>query len=385
AYDRVAFQLYNNGKLVFTSAGNGWEINLLRGIFERGIAEQLQPFRAETGVGRIHGHISPPHVTTKTGRYLYCFVNHRPVRTASLLPWIREALRYLLPEGEFPYLVVFLEVSPEKIDVNVHPAKWEVRFADALEGRSLVVSGVKEGLLGARKPEGIAFDRVRNEPPPPEIRSAEPPTPLSVTPVMESRPLVPFAPDAAHRIIGQVFDTYIAVEEGEDFLLLDQHVVSERALFEALTTEHRIPAQELLLPMELPLTEPERAVIAESLDLLEKVGIRFRNDNGKLTLMALPFYLPPGKAAEQIAEAADQLGQSSDLSLTRLDERLRTMSCKLAIKANTPLSLKEMARLYRLWKEATNQHTCPHGRPIYFRLSKDEMGRHVGRSAPPKR
>lgn len=393
AYDHVAFQLTNGGKLVFSTAGNGWELNLMRGVFERGIAEQLHPFRAETGVGRVHGHISPPHLTAKTARYLYCFVNHRPVRNTSLLPWIREALRYTLPPNELPYLVLFLEVAPEKIDVNVHPAKWEVRFADALEGRSLVVNGVKEGLMHSKRPVQPTFDRAPISapgpaPPAPTIRSAEAPTAESIAPpvVPDTRPLMPATNLAAdHRIVGQVFDTYIAVEEGEDFLLLDQHVVSERALFEAFTTPRVIPAQDLLLPLEIPLTDSERAVIAESRDLLERAGIRFRDEAGLLAVTALPFYLPPGKAAEQIQELADQLSQSSALSLTHLDERLRTMSCKLAIKANTPLSLKEMARLYKLWKEATNQHTCPHGRPVYFRLSKAEMGRHVGRSPFPKR
>lgn len=387
AYDRVAFQLTHSGKLAFTTGGNGWDINLMRGVFERGIAEQLHAFHAETDVGKVRGYISPPHVTTKTARYLYCFVNQRPVRTASLLPWIREALRYTLPATELPYLILFLDVAPEKVDVNVHPAKWEVRFSDALEGRSLVVNGIKEGLLHARKPERAVFDR-SSAPPPPVIRPADAPTVESIAPaapVLETRPLVPSPPDPDHRLVGQVFDTYIAVEEGEDFLLLDQHVVSERALFEALTTPRAIPAQDLLLPLEVPLSEAERAVIADSLALLEKVGIRFRDQESGLVLTALPFYLPPGKAAEQIQEMADQLAQSSDLSLTHLDERLRTMSCKLAIKANTPLSLKEMARLYRLWKEATNQHTCPHGRPIYFRLSKAEMGRHVGRTPFPKK
>jgi len=382
SFPSISFTLQHNGKRTFFTSGKGLTPDLLRWIFDRDVAQSMAFFHFETAAGEGKGFISSPAAYTQSAKDLYFFVNRRPVRSSHLISWVRESARYILPEGKVPYLVLFLTLPPEKVDVNVHPAKLEVRFTAPGEVRSLVVNSLKEGMT--------QLSRSPTTPP----KSAEPlpvgegslPSPgMALSPQAhklsspgEESPVVSFP--VSFRVLGQVFDTFIAIEEGEEFLLVDQHVASERVLFEALTSEKKIPSQELLIPYPLTLTEPEQAVVEENWRAFEQVGIRLQKREKEVVVTALPFYLTPSKAGEQIREAIQQILSYSSLSLTYEEEKWRALACKLAVKANTPLSVREMERLYRAWKETRHPYTCPHGRPISFRVSKNEIFRKVGRT-----
>ncbi len=381
SFSSISFTLQHNGKRTFFTPGKGLTPDLLRWVFDRDVAQSMAFFHFETEAGQGKGFMSSPAAYTQSAKDLYFFVNRRPVRSSHLISWVKESARYILPEGKVPYLVLFLTLPPEKVDVNVHPAKLEVHFTTPGEVRSLVVNTLREGMIQRSRapaiPPGSAEPLPVSEKTPSSstdfsLQAHKPPFPGQESPVVRF--------PVSFRVLGQVFDTFIAIEEGEEFLLVDQHVASERVLFEALTSGKKVPSQELLISHPLTLTEPEQAVVEENLMAFERVGIRVQKKEKEVVITALPFYLTPSKAGEQIQEAIQQILSYSSLSLTYEEEKWRALACKLAVKANTPLSVREMERLYRAWKETRHPFTCPHGRPISFRVSKDEMYRKVGRT-----
>jgi DNA mismatch repair protein MutL len=386
AFPEVSFTVLKGAEALFFSAGRGWDLALFRALYDRAVAHRLKYFEVETAIGKARGWITAPDYPAGRASAIYAFVNGRPVKSHTLSSWVREAGRFALPEGKVPYVVLFLEVPPEEIDVNVHPAKWEVRFRDTDGVRALVINSVREGMMTEGKGlQQAAAPKAAFVP-----RPAEPmlglganadggvkKVPRALIPDGGPRPTAP-----QFRVVGQVFDTFIAAEQGEEFLLLDQHIVSERVLFEGLKKGADVPAEALLLPVSLELPEGAAGILDDLRDHLKRVGFDWAADGERrIRMTAIPFYMRVETAAASIKEIVEDRIAQSGAVLPNEDDYVNRLACKLAVKANTPLTIPEMERMVRLWQRTENPFTCPHGRPIFIRMSRSEMNRAVLRPA----
>lgn len=382
AFPEVSFTVQKEAEVLFFSAGRGWDLPLFRALFDGAVAHRLKFFEVETAVGKARGWVTSPDYPASRTSAVYTFVNRRPVRSQTLSSWVREAGRFVLPEGKVPYLVLFLEVPPEEVDVNVHPAKWEVRFRDADAIRALVIHSVREGMMT----EGKGLQQAVAPRPAFVPRPAEPMLDLHTstgqTPSQAPRALIPepsARPSApSFRVVGQVFDTFIAAEQGDEFLLLDQHIVSERVLFESLRKGAEMPGEALLLPVSLDLPDGAVAILEELKDRLERAGFSWLPEGDhRIQITRVPFFMRVEPVIQTIREVVEDRLAQSGTALPSEEDYLNRLACKLAVKANTPLTISEMERMVRLWQKTENPYTCPHGRPIFIRMSRSEMNRAV--------
>ncbi len=317
-------------------------------------ARHAIPFQAESAVGNARGFVAPPGTRSGIQGRAWIFVNRRPIRAEPFLPWLREALRYEAPE-RLPFVLLFLEVPPETVDFNIHPAKWEVSFREAESIRSLVVNAVRSAFW-----KGTSQHK----------------KPWKEAPQRPARLLE----DRTFRVVGQVFQSFIAVETDEEFLLLDQHVIAERVLYDRMKHADPLPSQSLLIPHPLSLSPEERALLREYADLFTRAGFRWQ-EGDTLLLTGIPFYLTAPEAEARLREALAELPQGS-VALPTPGDFLNRLACRLAVKAQTPLPRSAMERLVELWRRCDNPFVCPHGRPIFIRLERKELHRSFLRPAP---
>ncbi|MHA2609802.1 MAG: DNA mismatch repair endonuclease MutL [bacterium JZ-2024 1] len=353
AFPGVAFSLYSDGKKIYSSRGNGFSPELFRGILDRPVAESLHHFSTQTAEGTVEGWIASPEFFSRTPRGMFVFINRRPVRILSLYQWIHEAVQEILPAGNYPFLILFLNLPLDALDVNVHPTKNEVRFVSPVNTRILVTQAIRDALSDLMKTRGV--------------------TSLSTSPLSLPTNTTSF------QVIGQVFDTYIAVQEGSELLLIDQHVAAERALYEALRLRQRPQIRDLLLPVPVPLPPHLLAIAKENQETLHNMGFSISFTGEGLEIHSLPFFLSSQSVAEQLTDALETLSQSSGISLRGEEEALKSLACKLAIKANTRLPISDLQKLYLKWKESRFPFTCPHGRPVFFRITREQLEQKVGR------
>ncbi|MFN4182179.1 MAG: DNA mismatch repair endonuclease MutL [bacterium] len=353
AYPDVAFSLFSDGKKIYASRGNGFSAELFRGILDRAVAESLHHFCSQTAEGTVEGWIASPEFFSRTPRGMFLFINRRPVRILSLYQWIHEAVQEILPQGNYPFLILFLNLPHEALDVNVHPTKNEVRFVSPVVVRILVTQAIRDALSELMKTRGVTS--------------------------LSSSPLSLPTHTTSFQVIGQVFDTYITVQEGSELLLIDQHVAAERALFEALRLRQRPQTRELLLPLSVPLPPHLLAIAKENQEALQNMGFSISFTADGLEIHSLPFFLPPQTIPEQLRDALETLSQSSGISLRGEEEAFKSLACKLAVKANTRLPFSDLQKLYLKWKESRFPFTCPHGRPVFFRITREQIEQRVGR------
>ena len=382
-------------------------------------AEALVAVDASEGRVRTHGWVSRPdrHRSNLSGVYL--FVNGRPVRDRVLQHALVECYRDVLPRGRFPSAVLFVDLPLEAVDVNVHPAKWEVRFADARAAHRWIAEAVRGGLAGRRWLAAAP----RAEAAPGAI--AAPPRAARAGPVGSdwlfagsNRPAEP-APDAAPekdarvrfgelRLLGQLLATYLLVEGKQDLLLVDQHAAHERVLYEQLRAAwlaHGVERQALLAPLAVQLEPRALAVLAERAEHAARLGFEidpFGDDT--LAVRTVPALLagrdpaglvrgladawlqaPEGRAQRGEAERSSdgwegQLGVGSDVrSLDAADRGFATLACHAARRKGDPLDPREQRALLDALDAIPWAPTCPHGRPVVVPFTGAEIERRFGR------
>ncbi|MBF0877367.1 DNA mismatch repair endonuclease MutL [Gluconobacter cerevisiae] len=388
--------------------------------------DTLIPLDEQRGAVRLSGFACGPARTRATGSGQFILVNNRPVTDPMLRTAIRVAYRPVIERGRFPVMALHLKVPLERLDVNVHPAKTELRFADEAEIRSLVIGGLGRALgHGSKGGGGIHASfaprpSIVYPPRPPEPREAVTSLPLQTTLPTASAPQTPqaasrqgfaetdpaFAPaarapqqpealDPAFPLgasIAQVFDTYIlALAPDGDLILVDQHAAHERLTHERLREQYAsggtLRAQALLLPevVDLPRREAE-ALMARAEDLA-KLGIDLESFGpGSVLLRSVPALLGAQDIQGLLKDVADELASDPDLDAAstgsfahHLDAILARMACHGSIRAGRRLKPEEMDALLREMERTPRANTCSHGRPTWLRLTRRELERLFGR------
>jgi len=333
----------------------------------------------------------------------YLFVNGRPVKDRLLIGSVRAAYQDLLARDRHPLLALFLEVPPEEVDVNVHPAKTEVRFREAGLVRGMIVGGLRAALdsaghRSAQRPSAAALGRWQTEPMAPQWAPNRPPSQGSVwdnlpeyTPAPAARAeMAHEAPPAPveHPLgvaRGQVAATYIVAEARDGLILVDQHAAHERLVLERMRramADGGIARQALLLPEVVELDEPACDRLEARSGELAEMGLELERFGAKAMLVrTTPALLGSSDAKQLVVDLADELAAYDEaLSLKeKLDGIAATMACHGSVRAGRILSVAEMNALLREMEVTPHSGQCNHGRPTWIKLGHGDIEKLFGR------
>ncbi len=413
----VGFTVRSGGRVAFgTRAGDALRDRAAQAI-GRDAHEHLLPLDATRGAVRVHGLVCSPDHSEATGRGLYLFVNGRWVRDRGAAHAVLRAFAGSLPAGRHPAGVLFVELPLGRVDVNVHPQKHEVRFAEAREVHDAIFHAIAATLrtapwLGRR---GVAGDRAApGDAGPPAPQAAEeaagvlawararppegsgaaalpPPGPLAsgalAFPVAgedgSSRPAGYFA---SLRLVGQHARTYLVCEApGGGLVVVDQHASHERLLFHRLREAFRsrtLPVQPFLLPQVVTLPPAAARALEGGLDELRTLGLDVEPFGGdSFAVKGAPAAIGGTNFEALLTNLASQLAEVERGSAVEeaFHDLLATMACHAAVRANQDLSAEEARALLDGLDAIDFKARCPHGRPVVFEVPFAELERRVGR------
>ena len=374
----------------------------------RTLAADLLPIEAESGNGELlTGLIGSPALNRSAASHLYTYVNGRFVRDRVIQHAILEAYRTLLEKRRYPVAVLFLDLPPQMVDVNVHPTKHEVRFREQQRVHDFVMGAVRSRLLGealtvtgsleaaiqhTRLPVTVTDPAETARAGVQEALAAYAARPPAAEPVWRSggkgealtfavmSSATPRLPDG-WRVIGQYLNSYLVCQAGDDLLLIDQHAAHERIGFEKLRrqlVDGGIARQRLLFPAVIECDHRQAAVVGEHLDDFARLGFELEAFGGRsYTLTALPQLLAgadPERLVLDMAEELAQIGRGSSLDAA-LDQVLMRLACHAMVRANQPLARPEMETLLAELAAIDFGSHCPHGRPVLRRMGRGEIER----------
>ncbi len=467
AHPNVAFRMLRDGKEVLSTPGDGKLASAVYCVYGRDSARMVT-VNSRWDNYSLSGFVSKPTDSRPSRNLQTFFVNDRPVKSRLLVSALEEAYRNQIMVGKFPACVLHLTLPAAAVDVNVHPAKTEVKFLN----EKAVFDCVHYGVLGAlnqtpdrpqvqfrtapaaeplktvetqkipeKKPDffrtvsAADYRSVQKAAPAPSVPAAQParmpvsetrpplrenvflpkveplkkpevqPVPADpvaslpsiqeppkavqperapVPPVEESeQTAIPMPETPDWRLVGELYRTYIIVEQGEDAFLIDKHAAHERILFDKLrANQERMTAQSLLSPIPCRLTPELAATLLENQGLLDKLGFEIEEfGENTVLLRQIPMDLDPENAKEALEELASDLAQGKQKDPGNLrDELLHTVACKAAIKAGWHTDEAELLALVKQVMEREDLKYCPHGRPICVTLSKKQLEKQFRRT-----
>jgi DNA mismatch repair protein MutL len=414
ARPEIQFQLAHDGRKLI-------DVNRHRTLPER-VAQLLGPALLKEMVTvdsaadgrRLHGLISRPETSRSTAGSMFSFINGRYIRDRVVHHALREGYRNLMMKGRHPVVVLFLDMQPEQVDVNVHPTKHEVRFREQAAVHDFIAGAIRDTLRPSSwvsggpslpGPASVAWAGEREEfrrpaSPSPTVsretdfgsgagvqeeltsyRPAESPPQSAMTPPChrEQKDQTGFFGGAI--IIGQYRESYIICQSGDDLLLIDQHAAHERIAFEKLRTQYRasgVERQMLMFPLVLEFDFREGAVVAEHLEFLERLGFEIEPFGGTaFAVKAVPHLFSGGETERLIRDVVGELATIGKSSLVEqaLDGLLMLMACHRVVRANQVLSTAEIRALLSELDKTPFNAQCPHGRPVMQRLTLTDVER----------
>ncbi len=421
----VAFRLEMEGRVLLDLPSQERAARVLALLCDEGggsVPQGLLAVDGERDGMRLSGYACGPAVHRSTVNGQFLVVNGRPVADPVLRTAVRVAYRAVTEPGRHAVVALFLEIPPDRLDVNVHPAKTELRFADAAAVRALVIGALGRALGSGAGPAGVGAGLPVPRRPgpaiwyPPERAAAATPADgggfaearlafgtgpsARVLPARpDASPVAPATEAAMEAVndyplgvpVAQVLDTYIlAVAADNSLVLVDQHAAHERLTHEALRQQYLdgvVRSQRLLLPEVVDLPSRDGARLLEHAGSLAAFGIEIEPFGGSAVLLrALPALLghpDPAALLRDLAEelGADELATPADAGTLagRLDAVIARMACHGSIRAGRRLGPEEMDRLLRQMEQTPRAATCSHGRPTFLRLTRAEIERMFGR------
>ncbi|HEY9553573.1 DNA mismatch repair endonuclease MutL [Allosphingosinicella sp.] len=375
-------------------------------LTDRGLADNSVAIDYERGVARLGGVAGLPTFNRGIADHQYLFVNGRPVKDRLLIGAVRAAYQDLLARDRHPIVALFIDLSGEEVDVNVHPAKTEVRFRDPGNIRGLIIGGLRHALdsaghRSAQRPSAAALGNWRQESAQPMRSPSFPmatpgqtnvwdrhqdyaaPLHARAEPAVEAPPQARTFPLGVAR--GQVAATYIVAEAEDGLVLVDQHAAHERLVLERMRkamTNGGVAAQALLLPEVVELDEPACDRLESRAPELAKMGLELERFGPRAILVrATPALLGQGDIKGLVTDLADELAAYDEaLSLKeRLDHVAATMACHGSVRAGRLLSVAEMNALLREMEVTPHSGQCNHGRPTWVKLGHGDIEKLFGR------
>ncbi|EIQ2825684.1 DNA mismatch repair endonuclease MutL [Listeria monocytogenes] len=413
AHPDISFRFSHNGKPLLQTNGNGDLRQVIAAIYGISIAKKSIPVKAESLDFKISGYAVLPEVNRSNRNYISTIINGRFIKNFALVKAIQEGYHTLLPIGRFPIIVLQIEMDPIIVDVNVHPAKLEVRLSKEKELGQLTSQMIKEAFhklqlipdgeiskkqKEVQKSEQIQMSFEENKPAKeiptlfskptiPEYVPSDEDAPREDDFILETMP--PYEPQAEQeehskeRIpkmypIGQMHATYIFAQNENGLYIIDQHAAQERIKYEFYREkigEVSRELQELLVPIVLEFPADEYVRLEEQKAKLEEVGVFLENfGQNSFIIRAHPTWFPKDQEEEMLREIIDEALSAPSISIHKLREDAAIMmSCKKSIKANHYLTTQDMEALLDTLREASDPFTCPHGRPVIIQYSTYEL------------
>jgi DNA mismatch repair protein MutL len=397
AYPQIAFKFTSDSKPLLASPGTGKLIDAILAVYGPELVKDLIEVDFAFPAGRAFGFVSRPTLSRIDKNYESFFVNRRYVRNFLLNRALEEAYRTLIPNNRYPVGIIFIDIDPKQVDVNVHPTKREVRFVNNQAVMDAVTAAVKNALsnvfeagswdkgkeashvperymagmeVGSAKLGIGSFDRlpmtnidtgILTQIPISNFQEAK----LEITAV---QPLIP---------IYQLKNMYIIATDGEELALIDQHAAHERIVYDQLNSHSPVPSsQSLLIPETVELSPSEAVTLLNNIDYLKELGFEIEEfGSGSYILRSVPavsLKVPAKQLLSDIVSELRDMGKSVQLEVKRENIR-KLVACHSAIKAGDKLTSQEMNQLIRDLYATNNPATCPHGRPTMIRVTEGEL------------
>ena len=397
----ISFKLIHDGRVIQELMSSESYAVRIEAVLGAESYEHLRPIECEEGEVQISGFASLPSLSRGTTEGIYLFVNGRFVRDRMVSKAIADAYRHVIPSGKFPIVLLWMTLPPSTVDVNVHPTKAEVKFRDperVFHAVHTVLRALHEPLPQPPGPsfrdELITGAKERGVPFPSLPISFHPGGTLSRPWTGEDVPKVregvhsewTVEPRRSLHILGQAFDTFLICEVEEGLLFIDQHAAHERLLFEKYKRQletQSIPVVKLLIPRLVELSAEESLALESSLGELHSLGFEIDQAGQKVyAIRSVPGVfdqIDPQEVLREILQETPVLsrgGKGTDI----LHTLLVTLACHSAIRGRASLQQEELEQLVGDLSPLRLSATCPHGRPIFFFLSREELNRQFKRS-----
>ncbi len=425
----IQFSLsHNNRSLIDVRACESY-IERIRLLYGKEFADNLIEFDADLPNLHLHCFVGKPDFTKANRNYQLFFLNRRPIRSKVLGAALNEAMRSMVPKDRHVVAFLFLRMSGQQVDVNVHPAKIEVRFQNErslysgvvrllhssiyknkyipkMEARDSTAEGVDTPTTGPPRQPRLEVETAsahtfsvsrrgstKSDPVLTPSTAPSPPEEFSVPDESlqaESvqRPQHPIPEGTALELLDfegvqlktNLFNTYIVAEGGDRVFLIDQHVAAERVLYERFVEQLKtdgIPVQGLLLPVTIEATPQQLTALDDHSELFEKLGFDLERFGGKTVLVrSIPATLPTRLVNVTVTDLLDGLGSAVTPTTEYLevqDKALIMLACKSAVKAGDVLTMEEMVNLIKDLSRAKLPFNCPHARPIIVEMHRNEL------------
>ena len=406
AYPNVRIKFSVDSTVTLQTTGDGDRRSILSALYGAESARQMLDVLAEETPMKLYGFISPLSLTRSNRRDIAFFVNGRWIQDIPLSTALVQAYHTLLMVGRYPLASLFLEIAPEQVDVNVHPAKSEIRFREPAKVFSFVQRAARRALLAyspvpqvsqpnwgqtwsqtdpgwiLAHPEDHPLDRA------PQVASSYPPaSPSGVQVTGSNLAQSEFAQIPLLRLIGQVGATYLVAEGPDGLYLIDQHAAHERILFEKIIDQHassKVASQVLLAPVVLDLPGSQASLLQENLEVLGQLGFVVEEFGpASFQIRAVPVIFNSSNAAAAIRAVVEDFEEDETPLKSEIELRLAGRVCKgMAVKAGQVLSIEEQKNLLSNLEACKSPRTCPHGRPTMIHLSVDLLEKQFGRRGP---
>jgi len=396
-HSQISWKLNHNGRTVYQYSQATDHRSRIHEVLGKEIAENLLEVNYDQGDYSLKGFVGKPQIARNNRKLQYLFVNDRPVNEYVVAKRVKDAFTTLIPNNMFPVYILFLTANNKEVDVNVHPRKLEVRFADPQKVYQLIYRAVGDVLDSNELVKSVSFSDNKAFPEtrePSSYSNQGQPSKMLSTPMKFSggqnnsfayqprkTSIDPNNPSEApelfarnYNILGQVQNSYIIVENENGLKIYDQHATSERIQYEKIKEQwitNKLIKQQLLLPENIELSPSEANSIRNNLSFFEKLGYELSEFSGNTFIInAVPQLVASKKYQEGLRAIIGELGEqeiSVNLEENEVPEVvnrvLNSMSCRSAVMFGDQLSMEQMYALIDDLVKGENRYTCVHGRP----------------------
>ena len=376
AFPDVKFTLVLDKRPSLRTTGNGELREVIGEIYGLELAQSMLNVEQGDGLIKINGLTSPPSLARSSRNYLSFFVNRRWVRSPLLTRATEEAYHGLLMDGQHPIAVINIFISAQELDVNIHPAKAQIKFYDEQEVFSRMQKAIKEALARTpiasikSMPFSVSAEQWQS---PHMITDNEPAFVVAQLPTMELPVL---------RVLGQLSNTYIIAEGPDGLYLIDQHAAHERILYDQILAQwaqKEVEVQGLLQPITIEFSPREEETLRASEEFLAEFGFTIEPfGNRSYMIRAIPSLMAKSNIIEIITALLDKLA-SRDSPNTWEEKIAQSLACHGTIRAGQQLSNEEMRELIKQLEQTKQPRVCPHGRPTMIHLSSRRLEKEFGR------
>lgn len=438
----ISFRFIRDGKQVLITSGNGELISTIYSVFGRDVSDALIPVDYSYENMRITGFVSKPTSSRKSRAMQFFFINGRLIKSQTAMAALEQAYKNSIMVGRFPMCVLNIELNPSLVDVNVHPAKIEVRFANEKPIFDLIYYGVKSAVEADRTVKEAAFtptiekvydipeksysskidffkkkedkpvqQTFRVEPKQDFWRVSAPTRDFSVKteeevakiPVIHAvepeefsvpikqqeeeieqndKPIiVDDGENISFRLVGEAFKTYLIVEIDKELYFIDKHAAHERMNYERFKAQSTVEVQMLLAPVAVNLSKDEFDTVTENAELLNQCGFETEPfGESTVVVRAVPSLVGDSDVKDLITEIAQKLLEhKTDILPDKIDWIYHSASCRGAVKAGDKTTPQEQELFVKKLLSMPEIRFCPHGRPVFIKVSKYDIEKQFGR------